>query len=66
MRPCSSTNTPSPKPVCAPADPSSLNYHSPIFCEDFIVSDTLHETNYPDDNNDRPWWGLPCTVPCTV
>ncbi|EFC3951545.1 type IV toxin-antitoxin system YeeU family antitoxin, partial [Escherichia coli] len=53
MRPCSSTNTPSPKPVCAPADPSSLNYHSPIFCEDFIVSDTLHETNYPDDNNDR-------------
>ncbi|CAR11091.2 type IV toxin-antitoxin system YeeU family antitoxin [Escherichia coli] len=29
------------------------------------MSDTLHETNYPDDNNDRPWWGLPCTVtPC--
>lgn len=28
------------------------------------MSDTLHETNYPD-NNDRPWWGLPCTVtPC--
>ncbi|HAZ8831611.1 type IV toxin-antitoxin system YeeU family antitoxin, partial [Escherichia coli] len=26
------------------------------------MSDTLHETNYPDDNNDRPWWGLPCTV----
>ncbi|HID6810905.1 type IV toxin-antitoxin system YeeU family antitoxin, partial [Escherichia coli] len=25
------------------------------------MSDTLHETNYPDDNNDRPWWGLPCT-----
>ncbi|MGR2788537.1 type IV toxin-antitoxin system YeeU family antitoxin, partial [Escherichia coli] len=26
------------------------------------MSDTLHETNYPDDNNDR---GLPCTVtPC--
>ncbi|HID6810944.1 TPA: type IV toxin-antitoxin system YeeU family antitoxin, partial [Escherichia coli] len=24
------------------------------------MSDTLHETNYPDDNNDRPWWGLPC------
>ncbi|MCN6771546.1 type IV toxin-antitoxin system YeeU family antitoxin, partial [Escherichia coli] len=23
------------------------------------MSDTLHETNYPDDNNDRPWWGLP-------
>ncbi len=56
---------PSPKPVSTPADLSSLNYHSPIFCEDFIVSDTLHETNYPDDNNDRPWWGLPCTVtPC--
>ena len=29
------------------------------------MSDSLHETNYPDDNNDRPWWGLPCTVtPC--
>ncbi|OUK92739.1 type IV toxin-antitoxin system YeeU family antitoxin [Escherichia coli] len=29
------------------------------------MSDTLHETNYPDDNNDRSWWGLPCTVtPC--
>ncbi|EJS8745866.1 type IV toxin-antitoxin system YeeU family antitoxin [Escherichia coli] len=29
------------------------------------MSDTFHETNYPDDNNDRPWWGLPCTVtPC--
>ncbi|MBB2450034.1 type IV toxin-antitoxin system YeeU family antitoxin, partial [Escherichia coli] len=29
------------------------------------MSDTLHETNYPDDNNDRPWWELPCTVtPC--
>ncbi|TYX62898.1 type IV toxin-antitoxin system YeeU family antitoxin, partial [Escherichia coli] len=39
MRPCSSTNTPSLKPVSTPADPSSLNYHSPIFCEDFIVSD---------------------------
>ncbi|HFS8869117.1 type IV toxin-antitoxin system YeeU family antitoxin, partial [Escherichia coli] len=25
------------------------------------MSDTFHETNYPDDNNDRPWWGLPCT-----
>ncbi|HFU7796980.1 TPA: type IV toxin-antitoxin system YeeU family antitoxin, partial [Escherichia coli] len=25
-----------------------------------MVSDTL-----PDDNHDRPWWGLPCTVrPC--
>ncbi|EMY5784629.1 type IV toxin-antitoxin system YeeU family antitoxin, partial [Escherichia coli] len=24
------------------------------------MSDTL-----PDDNHDRPWWGLPCTVtPC--
>ncbi|HHC5590712.1 TPA: type IV toxin-antitoxin system YeeU family antitoxin, partial [Escherichia coli] len=23
------------------------------------MSDSLHETNYPDDNNDRPWWGLP-------
>ena len=33
---------PSPKPVSTPADLSSLNYHSPIFCEDFIVSDTLH------------------------
>ncbi len=29
------------------------------------MSDTFHETNYPDNNNDRPWWGLPCTVtPC--
>ncbi|EOW7690566.1 type IV toxin-antitoxin system YeeU family antitoxin, partial [Escherichia coli] len=29
------------------------------------MSDTLHETNYPNDNHDRPWWGLPCTVtPC--
>ncbi|EFN9046603.1 type IV toxin-antitoxin system YeeU family antitoxin, partial [Escherichia coli] len=26
MRPFSSTNIPSPKPICAPADPSSLNY----------------------------------------
>ena len=33
--------------------------------EDFIVSDKLHETNYPDDHNDRLWWGLLCTVtPC--
>lgn len=23
------------------------------------MSDTLHETNYPDDNHDRPWWGCP-------
>ncbi|AYY93207.1 hypothetical protein DU299_19180 [Escherichia coli] len=22
-------------------------------------------TTLPDDNHDRPWWGLPCTVtPC--
>ncbi|HAX5271762.1 TPA: type IV toxin-antitoxin system YeeU family antitoxin [Escherichia coli] len=29
------------------------------------MSDTHHETNYPDDNHDLPWWGLPCTVtPC--
>lgn len=29
------------------------------------MSDKLHETNYPDDHNDRIWWGLPCTVtPC--
>ncbi len=43
----------------------SLNYHSPIFCEDFIVSDTLSGTTHPDDNDDHPWWGLPCTVtPC--
>ncbi|MCZ6221036.1 type IV toxin-antitoxin system YeeU family antitoxin, partial [Escherichia coli] len=26
------------------------------------MSDSRHETNYPDDHNDRPWWGLPCTV----
>ncbi|HDI8736798.1 TPA: type IV toxin-antitoxin system YeeU family antitoxin, partial [Escherichia coli] len=26
------------------------------------MSDTLHETNYPNDNHNRPWWGLPCTV----
>ncbi len=44
---------------------SSLNYHSPIFCEDFIMSDTLPGTTLPDDNKDLPWWGLPCTVtPC--
>ncbi|HID3393934.1 TPA: type IV toxin-antitoxin system YeeU family antitoxin, partial [Escherichia coli] len=23
------------------------------------MSDKLHETNYPDDHNDRLWWGLP-------
>ncbi|MDQ9357431.1 type IV toxin-antitoxin system YeeU family antitoxin, partial [Escherichia coli] len=29
------------------------------------MSDKLHETNYPDDHNDRLWWGLLCTVtPC--
>ncbi|EPE7630454.1 TPA: type IV toxin-antitoxin system YeeU family antitoxin, partial [Escherichia coli] len=21
------------------------------------MSDKLHETNYPDDHNDRLWWG---------
>ncbi|MCX1302746.1 type IV toxin-antitoxin system YeeU family antitoxin, partial [Escherichia coli] len=26
------------------------------------MSDTLHETTHPDDNHDRPWWGLPCPV----
>ncbi|EIS2776061.1 TPA: type IV toxin-antitoxin system YeeU family antitoxin, partial [Escherichia coli] len=26
------------------------------------MSDTLPGTTHPDDNNDRPWWGLPCTV----
>ncbi|MBB2478579.1 type IV toxin-antitoxin system YeeU family antitoxin, partial [Escherichia coli] len=25
------------------------------------MSDTLPGTTYPDNNN-RPWWGLPCTV----
>ncbi|WP_248841526.1 type IV toxin-antitoxin system YeeU family antitoxin, partial [Escherichia coli] len=26
---------------------------------------TLPGTTLPDDNHDRPWWGLPCTVtPC--
>ena len=35
------------------------------FCENFIVSDTLSGTTHPDDNDDHPWWGLPCTVtPC--
>ena len=28
------------------------------FSEDFIVSDTLPGTTHPDNNNDRPWWGL--------
>lgn len=29
------------------------------------MSDTLPGTTLPDDNHDRPWWGLPCTVtPC--
>ncbi|EFO2691663.1 type IV toxin-antitoxin system YeeU family antitoxin, partial [Escherichia coli] len=29
------------------------------------MSDTLTGTTHPDDNSDRPWWGLPCTVtPC--
>ncbi|MDF0764068.1 type IV toxin-antitoxin system YeeU family antitoxin, partial [Escherichia coli] len=23
------------------------------------MSDTLPGTTLPDDNNDRPWWGLP-------
>ncbi|MGC9910970.1 type IV toxin-antitoxin system YeeU family antitoxin, partial [Escherichia coli] len=23
---------------------------------------TLPGTTPPDDNHDRPWWGLPCTV----
>ncbi|EFK0019521.1 type IV toxin-antitoxin system YeeU family antitoxin, partial [Escherichia coli] len=26
------------------------------------MSDTLPGTTHPDDNHDRPWWGLPCTV----
>ncbi|EMV2184658.1 type IV toxin-antitoxin system YeeU family antitoxin, partial [Escherichia coli] len=24
------------------------------------MSDTLSGTTLPDDNKDRPWWGLPC------
>ncbi|HGV2763020.1 TPA: type IV toxin-antitoxin system YeeU family antitoxin, partial [Escherichia coli] len=24
------------------------------------MSDTLSGTTHPDDNHDRPWWGLPC------
>ncbi|EEW8171041.1 type IV toxin-antitoxin system YeeU family antitoxin, partial [Escherichia coli] len=27
-----------------------------MFCEDFIVSDTLSGTTHPDDNDDHPWW----------
>ncbi|EOM4027018.1 type IV toxin-antitoxin system YeeU family antitoxin, partial [Escherichia coli] len=26
------------------------------------MSDTLPGTTPPDDNHDRLWWGLPCTV----
>ncbi|EOT5338035.1 hypothetical protein ACN599_005575, partial [Escherichia coli] len=26
------------------------------------MSDTLSGTTHPDDNDDHPWWGLPCTV----
>ncbi|EEV6167570.1 type IV toxin-antitoxin system YeeU family antitoxin, partial [Escherichia coli] len=26
------------------------------------MSDALSGTMLPDDNHDRPWWGLPCTV----
>ncbi|HFL9514421.1 TPA: type IV toxin-antitoxin system YeeU family antitoxin, partial [Escherichia coli] len=26
------------------------------------MSDTHPGTTHPDNNNDRPWWGLPCTV----
>ncbi|EOW5471820.1 type IV toxin-antitoxin system YeeU family antitoxin, partial [Escherichia coli O51:H4] len=26
------------------------------------MSDTFSGTTHPDDNHDRPWWGLPCTV----
>ncbi|ENW8606054.1 hypothetical protein ACNB89_005065, partial [Escherichia coli] len=25
------------------------------------MSDTLSGTTHPDDNDDHPWWGLPCT-----
>ncbi|HFU8927669.1 TPA: type IV toxin-antitoxin system YeeU family antitoxin, partial [Escherichia coli] len=25
------------------------------------MSDTLSGITHPDDNHDRPWWGLPCT-----
>ncbi|EFD7711075.1 TPA: type IV toxin-antitoxin system YeeU family antitoxin, partial [Escherichia coli] len=26
------------------------------------MSDALSGITHPDDNHDRPWWGLPCTV----
>ncbi|EED0712148.1 type IV toxin-antitoxin system YeeU family antitoxin, partial [Escherichia coli] len=26
------------------------------------MSDKLSGITHPDDNHDRPWWGLPCTV----
>ncbi|MEC9753028.1 type IV toxin-antitoxin system YeeU family antitoxin, partial [Escherichia coli] len=26
------------------------------------MSDTFSGTTHPDDNHDRPWWGLPSTV----
>ncbi|EGI4685166.1 TPA: type IV toxin-antitoxin system YeeU family antitoxin, partial [Escherichia coli] len=26
------------------------------------MSDTLPGTTHHDDNHDRLWWGLPCTV----
>ncbi|HAW0073240.1 TPA: type IV toxin-antitoxin system YeeU family antitoxin, partial [Escherichia coli] len=26
------------------------------------MSDALSGLTHPDDNHDRPWWGLPCTV----
>ncbi|EPW5322673.1 type IV toxin-antitoxin system YeeU family antitoxin, partial [Escherichia coli] len=25
------------------------------------MSDTFSGTTHPNDNHDRPWWGLPCT-----
>ncbi|MWK13501.1 type IV toxin-antitoxin system YeeU family antitoxin, partial [Escherichia coli] len=25
------------------------------------MSDTFSGTTHPDDNHDRPWWGLPST-----
>ncbi|WP_186794397.1 type IV toxin-antitoxin system YeeU family antitoxin, partial [Escherichia coli] len=29
------------------------------------MSDKPSRTTHPDDNHDRPWWGLPCTArPC--
>ncbi|QIL68362.1 hypothetical protein F0L67_28520 [Escherichia coli] len=30
------------------------------------MSDTLPGTTLPDDNHDRPWWGLPCTAMCDL